>query len=448
MQLRHQFRRRSPLFFRAAALAVLLALALAGGLATAQDPRQADIIVQFDAQARVARTIEFTEPISGLAALALSGLEVVTVSTGFGPAVCSIEGVGCPADDCFCDANRYWGYSYWDGAAWQSYMVGAGSSIISQTGAIEGWRWGAFGDSSQPATAAVQALGGLAWLEARQTITGDFGGMSASVETMLAIGANALPASTWQRTVPPGFSLENYAAANGATFSRAGAGAAGKLATALAASESCLPAGAVTPSYFYSPTLGAYSSQSGANAWAILGALSLSETVPAAAVDTLAAAAAAEGGWEWAPGWGADTNSTALAIQALVAAQVPVTSPVIVAGLAFLATAQGDDGGFAYAPGPGAGSDANSTAYVVQALIAAGEDPAGVRWTANGLSGLDYLTARRQPDGSTEWQAGTGSNQFATQQAIPALLGRPYPVRQASLAACPAVFMPSVMAAQ
>jgi hypothetical protein len=242
--------------------------------------------------------------------------------------------------------------------------------------------------------------------------------------------------------------MEAYAAANGAAFARSGAAAAGKLAVALAATESCLPAGAVTPGYFFSPTLGTYSSQSGVNAWAILGSIAISATVPATAVDGLAAAATAGGGWEWAPGWGDDTNTTALAIQALVAAQVPVTSPVVVAGLAFLETAQGDDGGFAYAPGPGAGSDANSTAYVVQALIAAGEDPAGVRWTAIGGSVLDYLAARRQPDGGTEWQAGTGSNQLATQQAIPALLGRPYPIRQASLAACPAVFMPSVMAAQ
>lgn len=430
----------------AAGLPLLLFLFLAGGLAVAQAPNDATVVVQFDDQARMARNIEFAEPISGLRALELSGLEVVTVSTGFGPAVCSIEGVGCPAENCFCDASRYWGYAYWDGAAWQSYPVGPGSSVISQTGAIEGWRWGAFGDTLQPVTATVQALGGLAWLEARQTLTGDYGSMAGTVETMLAIGANGLPAATWRQQAPAGVSLADYTAANGAAFARSGAAAAGKLAVALSAAESCLPAGAVTPGHFYSPTLAAYSSQSGANAWAILGALALSETVPAAAVDTLAAAATAEGGWEWAPGWGADTNSTALAIQALVAAKVPVTSTVIATGLAFLETAQGADGGFAYAPGAEAASDANSTAYVLQALVAAGEDPAAARWTPNGLDALDYLAARRQVDGSFEWQLGTGSNQLATQQAIPALLGRPHPANRALPTACPAVFMPAVMA--
>ena len=84
----------------------------------------------------------FTEPISGLAALEQSGLDITVADTSFGPAVCAIEGVGCPADNCFCDANRYWAYSYADGADWQSYPVGASQSVISTTGAIEGWFWG------------------------------------------------------------------------------------------------------------------------------------------------------------------------------------------------------------------------------------------------------------------------------------------------------------------
>ncbi len=82
------------------------------------------------------------------------------------------------------------------------------------------------------------------------------------------------------------------------------------------------------------------------------------------------------GGWEWAPGWGADTNATALAVQALLAGGQPVTSTVIVNALGYLKGAQNGDGGFAYSVAgatPGT-SDANSTAYVVQALTAAGEN--------------------------------------------------------------------------
>jgi uncharacterized repeat protein (TIGR01451 family) len=40
------------------------------------------------------------------------------------------------------------------------------------------------------------------------------------------------------------------------------------------------------------------------------------------------------------------------------------------------------------------------------------------------------------PDGSFEWQNGFGGSQFATQQAIPALLFRPFPVKVAAIDPC------------
>lgn len=41
--------------------------------------------------------------------------------------------------------------------------------------------------------------------------------------------------------------------------------------------------------------------------------------MPADAVSYLKSLAQPSGGWEWGPGWGADTNATALALQALLA---------------------------------------------------------------------------------------------------------------------------------
>jgi len=133
----------APLVF-GALLALSLILPLAAQETTpagATVHQQAQVVVQVDAQAQLVRAITFTEAISGLKALELTGLEVVTHSYSFGDAVCSIAGVGCPAEDCFCSAN-YWSYWYWEGGAWQGYPVGAGNSVISQTGAVEGWRWG------------------------------------------------------------------------------------------------------------------------------------------------------------------------------------------------------------------------------------------------------------------------------------------------------------------
>lgn len=416
-----------------AALLLTLMIGQDAPPAGAAAPNRANVVMQFDGEARLVRIVEFDAPLSGLEALELSGVEIVTRSTSFGDAVCSIDGVGCPAADCFCSAN-YWGYWYLDGTDWKSYGVGPDSSVISQTGAVEGWRWGQFGDTLVPVTASLQAKDAFAWLAARQTITGDFGGVGATVETVLALGAN----SQYNERA------NHYLEALGAAYSNSGAAAAGKLAVALAGADACLAAGAVTPAGYFSPTLGAYSTQSGDNAWALLGAVADAEPAPAAAVAYLAAQVQPSGGWEWAPGWGADTNATALALQALIAAGEPITTGAVISGLAYLDGVQNADGGFPYAGGLGAGSDVNSTAYVVQALVAAGENPRSPRWTAPGGDPFAYLATMQLADGSFEWQASTGANQLATQQAIPALLGQPYPTERQSIPSCPALYLPLV----
>jgi hypothetical protein len=134
-----------------------------------------------------------------------------------------------------------------------------------------------------------------------------------------------------------------------------------------------------------------------------------------------------------------------LALQALIAAGEPISSATVISALAFLDTAQNDDGGFPYDLTPDAPSDANSTGYVVQALIAAGEDPLGARWTVSATTPISYLLTLQLPDGSFEWQSGLGANQLATQQVIPALLGRARPALSAPLQACPAVYLPQVV---
>lgn len=414
----------------------------------AQDgQKQATVIVQTNNHQQFVREISFTGTISGLKALDLSGLDVITASTSFGPAVCSIAGVGCPAQDCFCNPAKFWSYSFWDGSSWQSYPVGAGSSIISTTGAIEGWYWAEFGSTATPAPVGTAAIAALNWLHARQVITdGSYGGAALTVESLLAIGANGLAAGQW-RAAPDTASIEGAMISRAASYSRGGPAAAGKLAVALAASQACEPVGVLHPSDYFSPTLGAYSVQSGPQAWALLGVISAGETLPVTAVAAMRQQALANGGWEWGPGWGADTNATALAIQALVAVGEPISATSIISGLAFLKSTQNVDGGFPYAPASGqqpSPSDANSTAYVVQALIAAGEDPTGAAWTVMGQTPISYLLGLQLPDGSFEWQEGKGSNLLATQQAAPALLGQANPVHTGGTQACPTQFLPLI----
>jgi len=169
--------------------------------------------------------------------------------------------------------------------------------------------------------------------------------------------------------------------------------------------------------------------------------------VPVTAVQYLRDAQQPNGGWEWQSGFGSDTNSTALAIQALVSSGESVTSSVIISALNYLKSAQNDDGGFTYDPNStwGTDSDTNSTAYVVQALLAAGQDPITGTWAVTSSNPISYLRSVQLPDGSLEWQKGYGSNQLATQQAVPALLGRPFPLKVADLSQCHGVFMPVIL---
>jgi hypothetical protein len=244
----------------------LLTLALIGlcGVSSnnvyAQEQKQGGVVVQLDDSALRVRTIDFTGSISGVTALQLTGLDVLTSSTKFGVAVCSIEGVGCPATDCFCNPQKFWAYSYWDGNAWQDYPVGASDSVISRTGAIEGWRWGEFGSAKIPATQATAAMSALNWLQARQVITNGStsSNAGASIETALAIGANGTDGHSWRRQANNP-SLTDFLAGVGTSYANKIAAAAGKLAVATSATNGCWPLGALTPATFYSPTLGAFS---------------------------------------------------------------------------------------------------------------------------------------------------------------------------------------------
>lgn len=388
--------------------------------------------------ATAVRWVDFDEPQSGLAVLQASGLDVTVAESSFGPAVCAIEGVGCPVENCFCDPDRFWNYSYWDGSAWQAYPVGANDSIVEATGAIEGWRWGAFDGVQAPPARAIAAATALEWLRPLQNASnGGYGdSLGGAVEVLMAVGASSVAGAEW-RTDADAPSLADFLRRLGRGFADDNVAAAGKLAVALTAADACRPARLPTPGDFFDPSIGAYAPDAGFNVWGILGTAALSETVPASAVEALTAQQQPNGGWEWQAGFGADTNTTALAIQALIAAGAAPGDPAVAAALDFLQTAQQPDGGFVYNPAaPDLGSDANSTAYAVQALVAAGEDTAGERWTVEDVTAYDFLLSLQQPDGSLVWQAGTPANLLATAQAIPALLGRPYPLAVRALERC------------
>ncbi len=158
------------------------------------------------------------------------------------------------------------------------------------------------------------------------------------------------------------------------------------------------------------------------HALVLIALVAAGEEISDSALEPLRAAQAEDGGWAFdgatAPG-AADSNTTALVIQALVASGHG-DDPMVELALAFLATLLVPEGGFAYGPADPLVPDANSTALVLQALIAAGEDPASPEWGDAPLAlarfqtpsgGVRYMTADEEP------------NLLATVQAIPALEG-------------------------
>lgn len=433
------------------AMAWLGLLALPAAESKADGPDSAHIVIQFGAHNAIVRPISFTAPISGLAALQMTGLDIITTSTGFGPAVCAIQGVGDAAANCF--GSGFWAYSFWNGSQWESYAVGAGSSVVNN-GAIELWAWSpGFVPPESPGSGPqfVAAAKAANWLAGQQSTTdGGYGSAGNSVEVMMAVGANGYRVTNWQRQ-PGAPSLAGYVMATGAGYSAGGAAATGKLAIGLSAGNGCYPHAALQPADVYSETTGIYTGGYGAGgagpqSWAILGAVALSQTAPATAVTYLKSIINPDGGWGWVPG-NSDTNGTALAVQALAAAGEPLNSSPIISGLAYLKAAQNTDGGFPYDPNSafGTASDTNSTAYVVQAILAAGQNPATGTWTISGANPISYLLGMQLGDGSFEWQPGSGPNQSATRQAIPALLGRPFPVNAAQVAACETRFVPVII---
>ena len=164
---------------------------------------------------------------------------------------------------------------------------------------------------------------------------------------------------------------------------------------------------------------------------------------PPASVSWLAAQQCPDGGWtsyqsvdnpctgDPAAYEGPDTNSTSLALEGL-AAQHALSPSAAVAATNFLAGAEDPDGGFGYFPNapsaPGT-TDPDSTALVVQGIVALGESPTASpyrRGSADPTAALESFQLASGPDaGALVFPAAAGgsgtADLLATYQATPAL---------------------------
>jgi hypothetical protein len=183
---------------------------------------------------------------------------------------------------------------------------------------------------------------------------------------------------------------------------------------------------------------GVYGPDVTSHSLAILALVAAGEPLNSKAVDALLAFQLDDGSWSFTGDrtpLGGDTNTTALAIQALVAAGQRL-NPAVARGLAYLETQQNSDGGFPYsqASSYGTASDANSTALVIQAIVATSGNPTAAPWADAGGNALSALLALQNASGAFRYDAATADdNAFATYQAVPAVLYRSFPLESIAI---------------
>jgi hypothetical protein len=134
----------------------------------------------------------------------------------------------------------------------------------------------------------------------------------------------------------------------------------------------------------------------------------------------------ADGGFGFATrGGGSDIDDTSAALQALVDAGVDSGSS-LARGVAYIVRGQNLDGG--YPQQPGGLSNAQSSAWAIQALTAAGRNPATVHRQGS-RSPLEYLGTLLEADGSVRYsRTGSQTPVWVTAQALTAIAAKPFPV--------------------
>lgn len=260
---------------------------------------------------------------------------------------------------------------------------------------------------------------GSAYLQGKLKADGSYGGDSFGQNADAILAVRAAGFDPAMDMLPGGKTPADYLKANAAAQNKPASAGKAAVAAKAAGLDPKNVGGAnliATITGGYDASKGTYASDDFSQSIAMLGLACTGNTVPSAALSALKATQLSDGGWGF--GGSSDPDTTAIAMQALLAGGVAKDDPAITKATTWIKTNQLPDGGWGFAPE----SNTSSTAYVVQALFAAGQSIDIPIYILPGASPRTYLLSQQNADGSF-----TGFDPvIATAQTVPALAGRTY----------------------
>jgi hypothetical protein len=131
------------LFLALALTTVLVPAALAADSTT----KQVGLVVAFPDGKPHLEIVTVPATATTFDVLEAAGIDLIT---GAGPTLCSINNVGCPATNCFCNKTHFWAYYHLNAAIqWEVAPQGIGGYVPTD-GEVEGFAWSGFDESYNP----------------------------------------------------------------------------------------------------------------------------------------------------------------------------------------------------------------------------------------------------------------------------------------------------------
>jgi hypothetical protein len=130
---------------------VLVSLIVGGASAAGESSKQIGLVLAFPDGTRHVELVTVPTAANTFDVLKAAKVELVSQNMAYGPAICSINAVGCPLSNCFCDAAHYWAYYHLDKATnhWVTAAEGAGA-YVPAGGSVEGFAWSGFDANYNP----------------------------------------------------------------------------------------------------------------------------------------------------------------------------------------------------------------------------------------------------------------------------------------------------------